>query len=84
MWSKFNASLAAFSGMTRVFWPSDLRLYGCHSQGVMEAIRISCAGYPTRKNFDEFVQRFTILEPKILKAWYFHPFPYFVLPFPVI
>ncbi|KAH1235356.1 Myosin-7 [Glycine max] len=25
--------------------------------GVMEAIRISCAGYPTRKNFDEFVQR---------------------------
>ncbi|RZB94320.1 Myosin-8 isoform C [Glycine soja] len=36
--------------------------------GVMEAIRISCAGYPTRKNFDEFVQRFTILEPKILKA----------------
>ncbi|XP_061374694.1 myosin-6-like [Gastrolobium bilobum] len=36
--------------------------------GVMEAIRISCAGYPTRKNFDEFVQRFTILEPKVLKA----------------
>ncbi|XP_068461753.1 myosin-8-like [Phaseolus vulgaris] len=36
--------------------------------GVMEAIRISCAGYPTRKNFDEFVQRFTILEPLVLKA----------------
>ncbi|KAL2340088.1 hypothetical protein Fmac_008028 [Flemingia macrophylla] len=36
--------------------------------GVMEAIRISCAGYPTRKSFDEFVQRFTILEPKVLKA----------------
>uniref|UniRef100_A0A0R0EEF5 Myosin motor domain-containing protein n=1 Tax=Glycine max TaxID=3847 RepID=A0A0R0EEF5_SOYBN len=36
--------------------------------GVMEAIRISCAGYPTRKNFDEFVQRFTILEPNVLKA----------------
>ncbi|XP_027913913.1 myosin-8-like [Vigna unguiculata] len=36
--------------------------------GVMEAIRISCAGYPTRKTFDEFVQRFTILEPSVLKA----------------
>ncbi|CAJ1932955.1 unnamed protein product [Sphenostylis stenocarpa] len=36
--------------------------------GVMEAIRISCAGYPTRKTFDEFVQRFTILEPLVLKA----------------
>ncbi|XP_017426389.1 myosin-6-like [Vigna angularis] len=36
--------------------------------GVMEAIRISCAGYPTRKSFDEFVQRFTILESSVLKA----------------
>ncbi|CAJ2674075.1 myosin-7-like [Trifolium pratense] len=36
--------------------------------GVMEAIRISCAGYPTRKTFDEFVQRFTILDPKGLKS----------------
>ncbi|KAI5388768.1 hypothetical protein KIW84_074435 [Lathyrus oleraceus] len=36
--------------------------------GVMEAIRISCAGYPTRKNFDEFVQRFSIMEPKIGKT----------------
>ncbi|MED6185847.1 hypothetical protein PIB30_060943 [Stylosanthes scabra] len=36
--------------------------------GVMEAIRISCAGYPTRKNFDEFIKRFSILEPKVLTA----------------
>ncbi|KAI5448218.1 hypothetical protein KIW84_015587 [Lathyrus oleraceus] len=36
--------------------------------GVMEAIKISCAGYPTRKNFDEFVQRFSIMEPKVLKS----------------
>ncbi|XP_012567832.1 myosin-8 isoform X2 [Cicer arietinum] len=36
--------------------------------GVMEAIRISCAGFPTRKNFDEFVQRFSILEPKVLTS----------------
>ncbi|KAK3193407.1 hypothetical protein Dsin_024717 [Dipteronia sinensis] len=34
--------------------------------GVMEAIRISCAGYPTRKLFDEFVDRFGILAPEVL------------------
>lgn len=54
------------------FVSTDFNLCGCHLQGVMEAIRISCAGYPTRKSFDEFVQRFSILEPKVLK-WYFHP-----------
>ncbi|CAG7874734.1 unnamed protein product [Brassica rapa] len=31
--------------------------------GVMEAIRISCAGYPTRKSFSEFLTRFRILGP---------------------
>lgn len=34
--------------------------------GVMEAIRISCAGYPTRKTFDDFLRRFGILAPDIL------------------
>ncbi|KAG5383360.1 hypothetical protein IGI04_034830 [Brassica rapa subsp. trilocularis] len=34
--------------------------------GVMEAIRISCAGYPTRKHFDEFLNRFGILAPEVL------------------
>ncbi|PPD92488.1 hypothetical protein GOBAR_DD10586 [Gossypium barbadense] len=34
--------------------------------GVMEAIRISCAGYPTRKQFDEFVDRFGLLAPEVL------------------
>lgn len=34
--------------------------------GVMEAIRISCAGYPTRKTFDEFVGRFGLLAPDVL------------------
>ncbi|XP_062074792.1 myosin-9-like [Humulus lupulus] len=33
--------------------------------GVMEAIRISCAGYPTRKPFREFVGRFGILAPNV-------------------
>ncbi|XP_071738132.1 myosin-6-like [Rutidosis leptorrhynchoides] len=36
--------------------------------GVLEAIRISCAGYPTRKAFDEFVDRFGILAPEILNG----------------
>ncbi|VAH21982.1 unnamed protein product [Triticum turgidum subsp. durum] len=35
--------------------------------GVLEAIRISCAGYPTRKLFHDFLQRFRILAPEILK-----------------
>ncbi|KAK7245275.1 hypothetical protein RIF29_40114 [Crotalaria pallida] len=34
--------------------------------GVMEAIRISCAGFPTRKTFDEFVDRFSLLAPEVL------------------
>ncbi|KAM3331654.1 hypothetical protein ACQJBY_027547 [Aegilops geniculata] len=35
--------------------------------GVLEAIRISCAGYPTRKLFHDFLHRFHILAPEILK-----------------
>lgn len=38
----------------------------------MEAIRISCAGYPTRKAFDEFVDRFGLLAPEILDGRYLH------------
>ncbi|KAA3468870.1 Myosin-J heavy chain [Gossypium australe] len=34
--------------------------------GVMEAIRISCAGYPTKKPFVEFVDRFGLLAPEVL------------------
>ena len=37
-------------------------------QGVMEAIRISCAGYPTRKTFDDFARRFAILAPDVLRG----------------
>ncbi|KAA3480515.1 myosin-6-like isoform X1 [Gossypium australe] len=33
--------------------------------GVMEAIRISCAGFPSRKLFHEFIDRFVILAPEI-------------------
>ncbi|KAI3762096.1 hypothetical protein L1987_52519 [Smallanthus sonchifolius] len=34
--------------------------------GVLEAIRISCAGYPTRRPFFEFVNRFGLLAPEVL------------------
>ncbi|GMI96527.1 hypothetical protein HRI_003322000 [Hibiscus trionum] len=33
--------------------------------GVMEAIRISCAGFPSRKTFREFSVRFSILAPEL-------------------
>ncbi|XAR58625.1 Myosin ATPase [Bertholletia excelsa] len=36
--------------------------------GVLEAIRISCAGYPTRKTFFEFLNRFTLLAPDALEG----------------
>ncbi|KAF2951967.1 myosin-17 isoform X10 [Oryza sativa Japonica Group] len=35
--------------------------------GVLEAIRISCAGYPTRKLFHDFLHRFRILASEIVK-----------------
>lgn len=34
--------------------------------GVLEAIRISCAGYPTKRSFDEFLDRFGMLSPDVL------------------
>ncbi|CDP03719.1 unnamed protein product [Coffea canephora] len=36
--------------------------------GVLEAIRISCAGYPTRKTFYEFLLRFGLLAPEFLEG----------------
>ncbi|OVA05283.1 IQ motif [Macleaya cordata] len=38
--------------------------------GVLEAIRISCAGYPTRRTFYEFLNRFNILSPDVLEGNY--------------
>lgn len=35
-------------------------------QGVLEAVRISLAGYPTRRTYSEFVDRFGILAPEFL------------------
>ncbi|KAG2696674.1 hypothetical protein I3760_07G070000 [Carya illinoinensis] len=36
--------------------------------GVLEAIRISCAGYPTRRPFYEFIHRFGLLAPEVLEG----------------
>ncbi|KAJ1385112.1 P-loop containing nucleoside triphosphate hydrolase [Sesbania bispinosa] len=36
--------------------------------GVLEAIRISCAGYPTRRAFFEFINRFSLLAPEVTEA----------------
>ncbi|XP_044494983.1 myosin-17-like [Mangifera indica] len=38
--------------------------------GVLEAIRISCAGYPTRRTFYEFLNRFGLLAPEVLEGNY--------------
>ncbi|XP_020576204.1 myosin-11-like isoform X2 [Phalaenopsis equestris] len=38
--------------------------------GVLEAIRISCAGYPTRRTFCEFLHRFGILAQEVLEGNY--------------
>ncbi|XP_058085989.1 myosin-11 [Magnolia sinica] len=38
--------------------------------GVLEAIRISCAGYPTRRKFYEFLHRFGVLAPEVLEGNY--------------
>ncbi|PIN04045.1 Myosin ATPase [Handroanthus impetiginosus] len=35
--------------------------------GVLEAIRISCSGYPTHKTFYRFLHRFGLLAPEVLK-----------------
>ncbi|KAK4379600.1 hypothetical protein RND71_001462 [Anisodus tanguticus] len=41
--------------------------------GVLEAIRISCAGYPTKRTFDEFLDRFGMLAPDVLDGYISQP-----------
>ncbi|KAH0918905.1 hypothetical protein HID58_026565, partial [Brassica napus] len=45
-------------------------LHQLRSGGVLEAIRVKCAGYPTNRTFIEFLNRFIILAPEILKGEY--------------
>ncbi|XP_040930900.1 myosin-11 isoform X3 [Gossypium hirsutum] len=45
---------------------SDLRPE-IFENGVLEAIRVKCEGYPTNRIFSEFLERFSILAPEVLK-----------------
>lgn len=36
---------------------------------MLEAIRISCAGYPTKRTFDEFIDRFGMLAPDLIDRY---------------
>lgn len=40
--------------------------YSSYVQGVLEAVRISLAGYPTRRTYAEFVDRFGLLVPEYI------------------
>lgn len=40
------------------------------AQGVLEAVRISLAGYPTRRTYAEFVDRFGVLVPELMFGRY--------------
>jgi len=53
----------------------------CLMQGVLEAIRVKCAGYPTNRTFIEFLNRFLILAPEILKGEYVSVLPVKLGPF---
>lgn len=50
-----------------IFEPKNV-LHQLRCGGVLEAIRISCAGYPSRSNFYDFVERFSLLKPSIYDA----------------
>ncbi|KAG8486860.1 hypothetical protein CXB51_020381 [Gossypium anomalum] len=51
------------------------------SGGVLEAIRVKCEGYPTNRIFSEFLERFCILAPEVLKEknWKRKTYAYFFL-----
>ena len=56
--------------ITNMFWCLEVLYDLCLTQGVLEAIRVKCAGYPTNRTFIEFLKRFIILAPEILKGEY--------------
>lgn len=49
-------------------WAWNHNWFHVFVQGVLEAIRISCAGYPTRRTFYEFLDRFGFLAPEVLEG----------------
>ena len=51
-----------------LLWAQNDNRFHVFVQGVLEAIRISCAGYPTRRTFYEFLDRFGFLAPEVLEG----------------
>ncbi|XP_062023727.1 myosin-16 isoform X3 [Rosa rugosa] len=51
----------------RCIKPNNLLKPAVFENGVLEAVRIKCAGFPTYRNFSEFLTRFRILAPEVLK-----------------
>jgi hypothetical protein len=49
-----------------IFLERHLQLFMCFVQGVLEAVRISLAGYPTRRTYFEFVDRFGLLALELM------------------
>lgn len=51
-------------------WQFHLNCHLVAWQGVLEAVRISLAGYPTRRTYAEFVDRFAVLVPELMIGRY--------------
>lgn len=62
-----DCTLSMFE-LQSIFCNSYSKFFLLFIQGVLEAIRISCAGYPTNKSFVDFVKRFGLLVPEVLRA----------------
>ncbi|KAH7517346.1 hypothetical protein FEM48_Zijuj09G0053800 [Ziziphus jujuba var. spinosa] len=59
---------AKFSKFSSIVFESINVMQQLRSGGVLEAVRIKCAGYPTYRSFFEFLTRFGILAPEVLKG----------------
>uniref|UniRef100_A0A0D9VLR8 Myosin motor domain-containing protein n=1 Tax=Leersia perrieri TaxID=77586 RepID=A0A0D9VLR8_9ORYZ len=52
------------------FSETDFTISHYAGKGVLEAVRISLAGYPTRRTYAEFVDRFGVLVPELMLGSY--------------
>ncbi|KAI9185720.1 hypothetical protein LWI28_010086 [Acer negundo] len=68
--SKCSFVAGLFPPLPEASKSSKFSSIGSRFKGVLEAIRISCAGYPTRRPFFEFINRFGLLAPELLEGNY--------------
>ncbi|TXG66005.1 hypothetical protein EZV62_007280 [Acer yangbiense] len=66
--SKCSFVAGLFPPLPEASKSSKFSSIGSRFKGVLEAIRISCAGYPTRRPFFEFINRFGLLAPELLEG----------------